>query len=254
VENGQGTSTALMPPPPARPDAPGVTWHWWEAVVVFLIGAVAGGIIALPGAAAVDSKKWTELILSTGGEIGLGGTAFLWLWALHRRTVRLIGVPENPAKEVGVGALAGVGLYAGGVFLVGTIVALVLKAVSDRSPHAPHQLPTHLTGGELLLAGITVIVVAPVAEELFFRGFLVRSLRAHHSFAFAGVVSALCFGAVHYAGGAWQNALLLPIVMSFVGFGLAALYERRRNIVANMAAHSAFNVIGFLFIAFVFNK
>jgi len=254
VENGQGPSTALIPPAPARPDAPEVTWHWWEAVVVFLIGAVAGGIVALPGAAAVDSKKWTELILSAGGELGLGGTAFLWLWALHRRSVRLIGAPEHPARELGVGALAGMGLYAGGVFVVGTIVALVLKAVSTRTPHAPHQLPTHLTGGELVLAGITVIVFAPIAEELFFRGFLFRSLRARHSFVFAAVVSALCFGAVHYGGGAWQNALLLPIVMSFVGFGLAALYERRENIVANMAAHSAFNVIGFLFIAFVINK
>ena len=254
MEDGQGSSTALIPPPPARPDVPGVTWRWWEAIVVFLIGTVVGALLAAPGAAAVDSKKWSELILAGGAELGLGGTTFLWLWLLHRRSVRLIGLPERPARELGVGALGGLALYAGGVFVIGTVVEIVLHAASHRRLHGPHQLPTHLTGGELVLAGITVILFAPVAEELFFRGFLFNSLRARHSFVFAGALSALCFGAVHYQGGAWQNALLLPIVMCFVGFGLAFLYERRRNIVANIAAHATFNVIGFLFIALVVNK
>jgi len=219
---------------------------------VFLLGAVLGLLFSLP-ALAFGSTHLRDVTAELGGELGLGVTVLLWLWLLHRRSMRLIGLPENVGRELRAGVLGGVAIYTGGVFVIGTIVSALLRGASNRAIRAPHQLPTHLTAPELVIAAIAVIVVAPVAEELFFRGMLFRSLRARHTFAFAGPVSALCFGAAHYQGGAWQNALLLPIVMVSVGLGLAWLYERRGNIVANMAAHATFNVIGFLFIALVTN-
>jgi membrane protease YdiL (CAAX protease family) len=255
-----GHRRTLIPPPPVRPDVPPgrlppVTWQWWEAVVVFLIAVVVGGVLALPGVAAISSHnhRLQQIVAQLGAEIGIGGTVLLWLWLLHRRSVRAIGVPDAPRTEIGVGVVGGIAIYAVGVFLIGTIMAIVLRAASNRTLHAPRQLPAHLTTPDLVLAGITVILVAPVAEELFFRGLLFRSLRSRHTFAFAGTVSAVCFGAAHYPGGAWQNALLLPLVMCFVGYALARLYEWRGNIVANMAAHATFNVIGFLVIALVAN-
>ena len=256
MENGhRDTLTPARPDVvPERPDAPRVTWRWWEAVAIFCIAAVVGGVIGAPAASAVDSTKLRDLILSICGEVALGGTAFLWLWLLHRRNVKALGVPQKPVREIGIGALTGLALYAVGVFVVASIVSMVLHGASHRVIHSPRQIPSHLSVPDLVLAGITVILCAPIAEELFFRGVLFRSIRARRSFAFAGVVSALCFGAVHYSGGAWQNALLLPITMCFVGLGLAWLYERRRNIVANIAAHAAFNVVGFLFIVFVANR
>ena len=65
-------------------------------------------------------------------------------------------------------------------------------------------------------------------------------------------ISAVVFGAAHYQG-QWQNGLLLSLVMVFIGLGLAFIYERRGNIVANMAAHATFNVIGFIFILTTLN-
>lgn len=243
--------TGVIPPAPERPDVPKVTWRWWEAVVVFLIGTIIASVLSAPALALIHSDKLKELMLALCGEVGIGGTAFAWLWFLHRRSIRRVGVPADPAREAGVGALGGLALYAVGVFLIGTIVATILQSASHHDVHSPRQLPDHLSVAQLVLAGITVILAAPVAEELLFRGFLFRALRARHGFAFAGVLSSLCFGAVHYSGGAWQNALLLPIVMCFVGFGLAAIYEWRANIAANIAAHAMFNVIGFIFIATV---
>jgi membrane protease YdiL (CAAX protease family) len=239
-----------IPDAPERPDDPAVTWRWWEAFVVFLIGAVlVGGILAAPGVVIVQSKKLEQIILSSCTEVGMGTAAFLWLWYLHRSSIRALGIPANVRREAGVGVLAGLGLYAAGVFVVGVIVTILLQQASNHHVHAPRQVPSHLSGPDLVLVGITVIVFAPIAEELLFRGMLFRSLRAGHSFVFAGLISAFFFGLVHYPPhGALHNALLLPLVMFFVGFGLAGLYEWRGNIVANIAAHSAFNVIGFLFI------
>ena len=42
--------------------------------------------------------------------------------------------------------------------------------------------------------------------------------------------------------------LFLQTLMAFTGAGLALIYERRANLVADIAAHMAFNVIGLLFI------
>jgi len=238
--------------PPDGPGLPPVTWRWWEAIVVFLIAIVVGAILAAPGLA-FKSTHLRQVVAELGAEVGIGATVLLWLWVLHRRSIRAIGIPANIGREIGAGVLGGVAIYAAGVFVVGSIVSAFLRAASNRPIRAPHQLPVHLSSPELVLAGITVVFVAPVAEELFFRGMLFRSLRTRHTFAFAGTISAFFFGLAHYPGGAWQNALLLPLVMFSVGFGLAWLYERRGNIVANMAAHAAFNVIGFMFIAFVTN-
>jgi len=53
---------------------------------------------------------------------------------------------------------------------------------------------------------------------------------------------------VHYIPDAWENTMLLIGVMFFNGMALAWWYERRGTIVASIAAHMAFNVIGVAFL------
>jgi membrane protease YdiL (CAAX protease family) len=138
-------------------------------------------------------------------------------------------------------------LYGGGVFVIGTAIAAIIHAASSEPVHAPRQIPHPDTALQIGLEALTVIAIAPFSEELLFRGILFRGLRARLTFPVAGGISAVAFGAVHWVPGAhWQNAVLLVSVMCFVGFGLAYLYERRGTILAPMAAHATFNVIGFV--------
>jgi membrane protease YdiL (CAAX protease family) len=58
------------------------------------------------------------------------------------------------------------------------------------------------------------------------------------------VVSALVFGAVHATAAPWRDVVFLQTLMCFTGAGLALIYERRANLVANVAAHMAFNIVG----------
>ena len=249
--NGTGdrfAPTELIPPAPARPEPPEVSWRWWEAIIVFIVGSLIGVVLALPGLG-VDSKHLQDSVLSLASEVGLGSAVIGWLWFMHRRNIKALGFPDRPLREVRAGVLGGLVIYVGGVFVLGTILTLVLQHASSRIVHSPKQVPSHLTGPEIVLFGIAVILCAPIAEELFFRGLIFKSLRVRHGFWFAGPISALLFAAAHIPGhGAWQNQALLPSVMVFVGFALAYLYERRGNIVANMAAHATFNIIGFIFI------
>ena len=41
----------------------------------------------------------------------------------------------------------------------------------------PEQVPQTVKGGLLIVSGFVVVVLAPLAEETFFRGFLYKGLR-----------------------------------------------------------------------------
>ena len=57
------------------------------------------------------------------------------------------------------------------------------------------------TGYELLLAFIALVIVAPVAEEVLFRGYLFGKLKKHVPVWVAVLMTSLLFGIVH---GAWN--------------------------------------------------
>jgi membrane protease YdiL (CAAX protease family) len=53
---------------------------------------------------------------------------------------------------------------------------------------------------------------------------------------------------VHYVPSPAIDAFVLQLTMVFTGIGLAWIYERRGTILASMAAHVAFNVVGLVVI------
>ena len=127
-------------------------------------------------------------------------------------------------------------------------VAILERLSGHPTLKAPEQLPSGLTGGDAVLIGVLVLVLAPVAEETFFRGFLFRAIRERHGFWYAGATSAVVFGLVHWSpDSSGLSNLVLVIPLAFVGLGLAYVYERRRNLLVNIAAHATFNAVGFLY-------
>ncbi len=249
-----------LPPPhggrarPGRRGAWGVpaTWGFWEAVLVGLVGfvggAVVGGLVANPtGQGDLTNLQFVGIGLIS--EAGLFGAVAGWMAIRHRPAVGALRFDPGKRVDAAIGFGSGLVLYVVAVVGVGVLVQQIIDLFTDRSIKAPDQLPEHLTGFALVLTGVLVLVAAPVAEELFFRGFLFRALRERHGFWFSAAISAALFGAVHYQPAPWQDWVLLVTVLVSVGLGLAAIYEWRRNLVANMAAHCAFNVIGFVFVA-----
>ena len=67
-----------------------------------------------------------------------------------------------------------------------------------------HEVPTDIgvdwgSGPVALgLVIISTVIIAPIAEELMFRGYLLDSIRKMHGDWFAVVISALLFGIVHF--------------------------------------------------------
>lgn len=213
---------------------------------------VASLILVLMGADTVSSGAagTPELVATIGADMALLATILVWMRARHPGWVGAIGVPPrgSRAREIGVGVLAGPIVYGAVAFLVATALAALLAAISGKSVEAPDQIANGLSVGGKLIVVVVAVGVAPITEELFFRGVLFRAIRDRRGFATGAIVSAVLFGLVHYVPAPWQDTVLLQGTMVFTGLALAGIYEWRGNLLANIVAHMTFNLIGVVLI------
>lgn len=87
----------------------------------------------------------------------------------------------------------------------------------------------------LLVVYLAVALLAPISEELIYRGLIYRRLRDYLGEKWAMVMSALIFGLIH--------GNMVQFVFAFlIGLALAAVYERYKTIWAPIVAHMAVNL------------
>jgi membrane protease YdiL (CAAX protease family) len=93
-----------------------------------------------------------------------------------------------------------------------------------------------------VIAGFLIIVVAPVSEEVFFRGFFFRGLRRGMPVAVAALISSAIWGLLHYTGaGTWGVVVQIMVF----GLWLSWLYERTGSIYPTIAVHAVNNAVAF---------
>lgn len=88
----------------------------------------------------------------------------------------------------------------------------------------------------MVAAAVLIAGVAPIAEELFFRGFLFSGLRSRMSLWPAALISGLVFGSVHAPSG-----ITTVIPLAVLGVAFAWLYDRTGSIWPPIAAHAINN-------------
>lgn len=128
-----------------------------------------------------------------------------------------------------------------GVAAVGYYVLTLLYASVFRL-HGHDKLPnelgaTHSTAA-LVGAAVFVCVLAPIAEELFFRGFIFGTLRKLGLLP-AALITGLLFGLVH--AGSASPQYLVPL--GLLGFVLCLLRWRTGSLYPCMALHSFNNCL-----------
>lgn len=88
----------------------------------------------------------------------------------------------------------------------------------------------------LALMVLLVVIGAPLAEELFFRGLLLRSFEKRFGTGWALVGSSLVFGITHFQ-------LIQTPALTAAGLGFALLAVRADRLGPAVVAHMAFNAI-----------
>ena len=258
-------------PVPPRPDVgvgegsgegsgrPKATWSGLEGLGVWLIAnLVVGGVLVYSIFASfldlddVEGGADTD-VLVVSAAIAVVTVALLWLWlrARHPAWRAVMGIEGGRAglRHAAWGAAAGLVLYPIVALGVGLVVVVILEAFASDPVETPDQLAPGLEGAGRLLAVAYGFVIAPIAEEFFFRGVLFRALADRRGFWPGALISGAIFGLVHLPiGEPFADAMVLPLVLSVTGVGLAWIYERRQSLLAPIAAHMVFNAIGLVLI------
>jgi membrane protease YdiL (CAAX protease family) len=89
----------------------------------------------------------------------------------------------------------------------------------------------------LVAVAVLVTVVAPICEEVFFRGFFFTALRGRVGTGIAAVITGLVFGGIH--AGSAPIGFLVPLAI--FGFGLCLLYRRTGSLYPCIVLHALNN-------------
>jgi membrane protease YdiL (CAAX protease family) len=164
--------------------------------------------------------------------------------------LRSLGISSARSPAAGEGwvrylVLSSLSGYATAYALVALYsLALTLLGLDFLEPS--QQIPDAFYDHAWLLAviGASVVITAPIAEEVLFRGFIFGGLRRGLAFVPAALLSGFLFSLGHTDPG-----LVIPFTL--VGMVLAYTYERSGSLYTSIGVHFIFNAVSFVALVLV---
>jgi membrane protease YdiL (CAAX protease family) len=250
------TTSSSVPPPsfglaPELPEGverrpPSVAQRWkpwmaWVALIGAFAGALLGALVVgvIGVAAGSDFAHPTPAVNISATivqDLSFIGAALLFASIASTPRPEQFGLRRTSFwPAVGWIVLAFLGFY---------LVTLVWVSILGASPDdtkLPDELGVKDSTAAMVAVAFLVAVVAPIAEEFFFRGFFFTSLRAWKGLWPAAVITGLVFGGIHV--GSAEAVFLAPL--AFFGFALCLLYQRTGSLYPCMALHCMNNSLAF---------
>lgn len=205
----------------ARPEG----FKWWMAIVLpvwvaagfILAQVIVGASLALLKIVGVSFVGVNDATFQTVV------SAIIYLLSI----VIVIGLPwvikgyRTNRKELGLTALPTWSdlFFTPAAFIVYAILSFVLTMLASVFPFydATQAQDTGFTqlgqGYEYVLAFATLVVVAPIAEEILFRGYLLGKLRKHLPLWLSIFLTSVLFGVVHFSFNVGVDVFALSIVL-----------------------------------------
>lgn len=251
VEESAGAPAAGPRPEPVESDrarSPETDWLWWTSplalVAGILLAAVAGLVVDLPaialGAHVTTSHTPGGLVIADTfvQDVAFVLAAVYCAKAASRTAVR--------SWQLGL-RRPGQGWVYAGLMVLGLIVAFIaLDAIWAEIAHPTKEklletLGTKESKSLLVLSAALTCVVAPIGEEVLFRGYMFTALRNWRGTLPAALIVGLLFGGVHATSA--PAADLVPLAA--LGFGLCLLYRYTGSLYPGICAHALNNSLAF---------
>jgi len=233
----------VLPPPEPRFPA----WSGWDvlAVLVFTTVAIfvfslialiiAGALLGYRGMPIHDlaAKLATNASVVVGAQAAAYPVVLLFIFLLVRTRSH-----ESFGKAI---EWNWPGILAPGFLLGGGVFALVIESLSRYLP-IPKSLPMdnyfHDATSAYMMAAFG-ITLAPLLEELFFRGLLYPMLRRWFVLVVAVVLTAVAFASIHGAqlGYAWAPVLSIFVV----GVVFTVVRVRMKSVASSFLMHCGYN-------------
>jgi len=208
--------------------------------VLLLLSIILGTVVAL-------GAGQTALALFNGGPLSITGTLLLITSTQIGLLAVTGGLVVAPRALAGVTLVGRLGL--GRSLLIGlalavpawivaqllaTLAAVVLQGLGFSPDLGVAE--TVIQRGDPTVILLAFLLVAPVAEETFFRGVVFNAWEREHGTWAAVVGSAALFAVIH-------TSLFALVPIFALGIALALVYRSSRSLVATMAMHAGFNAI-----------
>jgi len=177
-----------------------------------------GALIYALAMSGVSLESVNEIVFQfVGGAIIYALTIFIvvgvpWLVKKRRTTKEDVGVQRLPTWKDIVLVPAGAGAYLILTSLISFAATALLTFVDyDQAQDTGFSgLTSQL---EFILAFISLVIIAPFAEELLFRGYLFGKLRKHAPVWVAVLITSLLFAIVHFQWNVGIDVFALSIVL-----------------------------------------
>ena len=210
----------------------------WTDMLIYLFGGVGLYFLASIGLGMLFTKITlvAAVLISVLNFVVLAGSVYLF--GVRRKKLSWESIGLLPAQKLGRHALIGAGLafailpvrlIAGGVGL------LIEQAMSGEITSLAMRENLFGTGMDswygILLMAVGIGVLAPIGEELFFRGLLFDFFKKKAGLSWGVALSSLAFGLAHFDS-------LAVVGSSFVmGVVMAIAVERTRSIWISIFMH-----------------
>jgi membrane protease YdiL (CAAX protease family) len=202
-------------------------------MVVF---AVFGILLLGLGGGGEETATW-QWLAQLGLEVAFFGflvaAALYSVLKVHGATLAAVGLKKgHVAGDLGWGIVGGLVVFFFDIAFVLLLRALgwgLFGSVFERAANAT------VSGWEVVVLVIGAVVLAPIAEEIFFRGYLYSSVRNRYGIQVSLLITATLFAFAHL-----DMSFMPRFVFGYVA-GLA--YEYRRNLTAPIVAHALANGI-----------
>ncbi len=214
---------------------PAASWRWQLALVGLIVGAAPQALLTVAalisgtssGSSSVSTGSAVALVIGSLVLYGWEGLA-AWLFSLRSagRSLVLWGFRHPTKAYFWVVPLGLAAVYAFSI-IHDLIVKPEQQAIVSEFPHSA------LGAGMFVLVAV---VMAPLFEEIVFRGFLFRGFANSWGWVWGALASAAIFGAAHL-----QLDIFLPLAA--LGFALAWAYHRTGSLWTCITMHALFNLI-----------
>jgi membrane protease YdiL (CAAX protease family) len=232
---------STAPAVPSR-HLPSPTFKIWDAIVVFLVGELVGATVGFSIGYGLSGDEIGEPGALTLG-LGFAGQfvtigIVTWLFCRHRGTGSLrtdlgLVVHWSDWWVVPFGVVCAIGLG---------LLVLPLRQLIDDTQSVVDDL-NDSSGAKLAVIAVAAGLLAPIFEELLFRGLLLRALLAVVSVPWAIGISAVAFGAVHFIGGSVLGTLAVFPALVALGAIAAFFAVRTGDLSRSILLHVGFNLL-----------
>ncbi len=209
----------------------------WPVLVYLGASVIAGVIVGIFGIAVLHAKNYEKflnshaLIMNIISQI-VSLAIFLPVYLKTKKYIP--GVKVSLKKDIKssivyILAIVGLGCLSG---LIMTGIEQLIK-MPDGGMNTVNDM---LYSGSIILSFITIVVLAPILEEIMFRGIIFNILNSKMNTWAAIIISALIFGAIHMNIIQGINAFIL-------GLALAYIYSKTHNLYTCIWIHFINNLL-----------